>query len=102
MSSLCAARRRPARRIMSPRSGAGVANALSTPRRVEATARAPSSEFESGYFPMTSFVSARMTLSKVSPDEAGTHWPAMKFVKFMEGQASDYGHQGSEQFCAEG
>jgi hypothetical protein len=57
-----------------------VSRQISKPRRADSTARATSSEFESGNFPMTSLVSAGLMLSKVSPDEAGTHWPAMKFL----------------------
>src|SRR5688500_8273852 len=67
--------------MMSPRSGAGVARQISNPRRADATARATSSEFESGNCPITSEVSAGLTLSNVSPDDAAVHAPAMKFLK---------------------
>ena len=67
--------------------GAGVTRQISKPRRADATARATSSEFESGNFPMTSFVSAGLTLSKVSPDEAAVHSPAMKFLNCIRVEA---------------
>src|SRR5262245_32596053 len=106
ISSLRDARMSPARRITSPRSGAGVARQISNPRLADATARLTSSAVESGNVPTTSFVSAGLTLSKVSPFDEATHLPAMKFWKTLvierfdseRLQTADFRLQGSAKF----
>src|SRR5688572_17083897 len=80
ISSLRVARISPARRITSPRNGAGVRRQTSNPRFADSTARSRSSAFDRGQDPITSFGSAGLRFSKYSPLAGATHSPAIRFL----------------------
>ena len=75
--SLLRIRISPRRKSISARRGAGVRRQRSAAERAASTARPTSSPVETGKRPTTSRVSAGLTFSKYSPDEAATHSPPM-------------------------
>src|SRR5215210_495269 len=72
----------PKRNSISPRFGAGVRRQSSYAALAASTARSTSSALDLGKTPSVSPV-AGLVVSKVSPDEASSHSPPMKFLKLL-------------------